>query len=101
MGQRQNLQTLLEQILGSSNVYFQPPASLRMKYPCIVYSRDRIDTRFANNTAYANRVAYQITYIDTNPDNSVSEKLIKLPYCEHNRFFTADNLNHDVFTLYF
>ena len=37
---RLELQDLLETVLGSQYVYFQPPATLRMRYPCIVYARD-------------------------------------------------------------
>ena len=101
MGQRQSLQTILESLLGSENVYFQPPATLRMQYPCIVYSRDRMDTKFANNSAYARKIGYQVTYIDRNPDSSIPDKIADLPLCQHMTFFTADNLNHDVFTLFF
>ena len=101
MDQRQNLQTILETLLGSRNVYFQPPATLRMKYPCIVYSRDQMDTKFANNGTYARKIGYQVTYIDQNPDSDIPHKIADLPLCKHKTFFTADNLNHDVFTLFF
>lgn len=52
MGSRLELQSELEKILGSRNVYFQPPASVKIKYPAIVYSRKSIDNNFANNTVY-------------------------------------------------
>ena len=98
---RLELQDLLETLLGSQYVYFQPPATLRMQYPCIVYARDRMDTKFANNKAYARKTGYQVTYIDKNPDSDVPDKIAELPLCSHKTFFTADNLNHDVFTLFF
>lgn len=98
---RQKLQAVLETLLGSSNVYFQPPASLRMQYPCIVYSRDRMDMEYANNGTYARKMGYQVTYIDRHPDSTIPDKILDLPLCKHDRFFTADNLNHDVFTLFF
>lgn len=101
MARRQQLQQLLESLLGSRNVYFQPPASLRMQYPCIVYSRDTIDTRFADNKPYGRKTRYQVTYIDQNPDSIMTEKIADLPLCTYKTFFTADNLNHDVFTLFF
>ena len=34
---RNDLQKLLVEVLGSKNVYFQPPESVKMKYPAIVY----------------------------------------------------------------
>lgn len=95
------LQDLLENLLGSSNVYFQPPPNVQMAYPCIVYNRDYGDTEFASNAPYVHTTRYQVTVIDKNPDNATQEKVAMLPMCLRNRFFTKDNLNHDVFTLYF
>lgn len=98
---RLELQALLEELLGSRNVYFQPPASVRMQYPAIVYSRSQIEDEFANNLVYKRAVAYEITVIDKNPDSEIVEKVSFLPLCKHNRHYTADTLNHDVFTLYY
>lgn len=101
MGSRAELQALLESLLGSRNVYFQPPASVLMKYPAIVYSRDDIDARNANNKVYTKTVAYSVTVIDKDPESSVIDKIADLPMCSFDRHYVADNLNHDVFTLYF
>ena len=101
MGQRLQLQSLLESVLGSRNVYFQPPANILMQYPCIVYSRDKADTKFADNSPYRYTKRYQVTAIDINPDSSIPDLIAVLPLCTYDRFFTADNLNHDVFTLFF
>lgn len=100
MGNRLELQTRLEDILGSRNCYFQPPASVQMKYPAIVYSLDNIDKLYANNDTYKSLMAYTVTLIDKNPDTPYLVEILKLPYCRFNRFYTADNLNHWVFTLY-
>jgi len=101
MAPRLQLQSLLESLLGSSNVYFQPPANVQMKYPCIVYSRDKADTKFANNNPYRHTKRYQVTVIDRDPDSGIPDKIAALPMSAFNRFFTADNLNHDVYTLFF
>lgn len=101
MGSRVDLQLLLESILGSENVYFQPPASVSMKYPAIVYSRDDIENFNANNGVYAQSTAYMVTVIDKNPDSEYVKKVSQLPLCSYDRHYVADNLNHDVFTLYF
>lgn len=101
MGQRLDLQALLEEVLGSPNVYFQPPANVKMQYPCIVYSRDAANASFADNGSYRFTQRYQVTYIDRNPDTDKIKKIIALPLCTYRRFYTADNLNHDVFTLYY
>ena len=101
MGTRLQLQTLLEALLGSRNVYFQPPSTVKMKYPCIVYSLSDIDTKFADNIPYSNKRRYQLTAIDANPDSVIPDKLALLPMCVFDRSYTADNLNHYVFNIYF
>lgn len=101
MGLRVHLQLLLETILGSENVYFQPPPNVAMKYPCIVYKLDAASTEFASNVPYRHTKRYQVTVIDRNPDSDIPDKIARLPMCVSNRFFTADGLNHNVFNLYF
>jgi hypothetical protein len=102
MGNRQDLQTILEDLMGEdSHVYFKPPSNEQMKYPCIVYRRDNSRTEFADNRPYARTKRYQVTVIDSNPDSELPDKVEDLPYCAINRCFTADNLNHYVFTLFF
>lgn len=97
---RLELHSLLCEILGSTNVYFQPPESVKMKYPAIRYARDRFAVEHANNNAYLQNIAYQITAIEKDPDGSVAEKLSNLPNCRSDRSYVADNLNHDVFILH-
>lgn len=97
---RQSLQTLLETTLGSSNVYFQPPPSIQMKYPAIVYNRDDVDTKYAGNLPYSTRKRYELTVISSNPDSQIPDKVAKLPMTSFVRFFSANGLNHDVFTIY-
>lgn len=100
MASRLNLQTKLEEILGSRNVYYQPPASVKMQYPAIVYRRKDIDTRFAGNVVYMQFSSYEVVLIDKNPDSEFVDKILRLPYCSYDRHYTSDNLNHDVFTIY-
>lgn len=101
MDQRLKLQTLLETILGTRNVYFQGPSNVAMKYPAIVYEIDDIWTEYASNLPYAHKKRYQVTVIDKNPDSSVPDKIARLPLSGFSRRFVANNLNHTVFTLYF
>lgn len=93
----------LQEILTglAPNVYFQPPNNLKIKYPCIIYARDTVVVSFADNKPYQDSKKYTVTVIDVNPDSQIPEKVRLLPYCEHDRFFTKDDLNHDVFTLHF
>lgn len=101
MATRVDLQNALEELLGSRNVYYQPPESLKMNYPAIVYARKTIDNSYANNSVYKQNYAYEITVIDKNPDSEIVNKVSKLPTCRFDRHFKSDNLNHDVFTLYY
>ena len=101
MASRLDLQTELERILGSRNVYFQPPSSVRMQYPAIVYSRKDVDGRFANDKVYRKLPCYEMILIDKNPDSVFVEKLLDLQYCSFDRHYESDNLNHDVFTIYY
>lgn len=101
MGQRLQLQADLAALLGTAHVYFQPPNNVQMKYPSIVYKLDDIETAFADNAPYRNTKRYQVTVIDPDPDSLVPDKVAQLPLCGFERFFTADNLNHFVYNIFF
>lgn len=101
MASRLKLQTKLEEMLGSRQVYYQPPESIKMEYPAIVYSKSKIQSTFANDTVYSKKTRYDVTVIDRRPDNPIIEKLMELPYCSYDRMFKSDNLNHDTLTLYY
>lgn len=101
MTNRLNLQTTLENILGSRNVYYQPPESVKMQYPAIVYFRNSIENNHANDSVYNQNVSYEIIVIYKDPDSEIPLTVSQLPLCKFNRRYTADNLYHDVFTLYF
>lgn len=103
MAQRLDLQAILLNLMptGAKNVYFQPPESVVMQYPCIVYHRENIDIRHADDRPYKHKKRYLITVIDRNADSAIPDKVAELPMCSYDRFFTTDNLNHDVFQLFF
>ncbi len=88
-------------ILGSRNVYFQPPENLKMNYPAIIYSRETIDATHADNLKYLHNHRYQIMLVSNDPDNGVIDQLLELKRCRYDRQYIADNLYHDVFTLYY
>ncbi len=101
MDRRLQLQALLESVLGTRNVYFQPPADLTMNYPCIVYKRDSAVSDFANNRTYRHTKSYMVTVIDRDPDSEIPDKVLDFPTCIFKQHFTSNNLNHDVYSLYF
>lgn len=102
MGDRLNLQAKLEEILGSRNVYFQPPASLLMQYPAIRYELKDIQTKSANNsTMYSMSTGYECTYISKDPaGEDFLQSILQIPYCKFGRYYRAENLHHYTFTIY-
>jgi hypothetical protein len=98
---RTNLHTILKATLGSDNVYFQPPGSVQMNYPAIVYSISGTDTESANDQLYLFKKKYTVILIDKDPDTTVFDKIAKLPYSKFDRHYNKDSLNHFVFSLYY
>lgn len=101
MASRVDLQRKLEELLGNRHVYYQPPENLKMEYPCIRYSKDNIESKYANNKKYMNTNRYEVIVIDKKPDNEVIQKILELPLSSFERHYVSDNLNHDVINLYF
>lgn len=101
MNSRLELHEVLCSILGSRNAYFQPPASIKMKYPAIVYKRDTIVNSQANNEVYKQANKYQLIVIDQNPDSEIVQKISKLSRIRYDRHYISDGLNHDVFTIFY
>lgn len=100
MATRLELHEELVKILGSRNVYFNPPETLKLNYPCIVYSLSSIRKEDADDSAYKINKAYSITLIHKDPDNDIVDKILLLPMCKFDRPFVSDNLYHYVFTKY-
>ena len=83
------------------NVYFQPPENLKLSYPCVVYTLSSIDHQYADNKTYIGKRRYQVTLITKDPDDELVQKTIdNFELCKFDRFFTSNNLNHNVFILY-
>ena len=103
MGRRIDLHNKLCELLAAfgRNVYYQPPSSYRIAYPCIVYSLLNIETKFADNIPYAHQKQYSLTVIDNDPDSTIVDKVADLPGCSFDRPYMADNLYHWVFTIHY
>lgn len=95
---RAQLQELLESFCP--NVYFQPPPNITMAYPCIVYKRSAENVRYANNDRYDAYLQYEVTVIDRDPDSLIPGLVAHVPLSRYERHFAADDLNHDVYNLY-
>lgn len=102
MASRLKLHEELCELLGSKNVYFQPPASIKMSYPCIVYSLSGKNIKRANNKAYTIINEYDVITIEYDPDSVLSDKLIThFEMCSFDREYAVDNLNHKSHKLYY
>jgi len=101
MSNRYELNDILKTILGSDNVYYQPPETIKLNYPCIVYSLSSLNTFRADDLLYFKKKRYQITLIDKNPDTDKFDPILELPYCTFDRHYASDGLNHYNFNLYF
>lgn len=102
MSSRLELHEILCGILGSRNCYFQPPVSVKMSYPAIVYSLSSLRRNHADDSIYKQMRAYEIIVIDYDPESVIAEKVSHLQYCSLDRPpYPSDNLNHFVFTLYY
>lgn len=102
---RLSLQSLLEELMlesvGVANVYFQPPENVKMRYPAIVYNRDYGLSEFAGNLPYRHTRRYAVTVIDSDPDSELPIRIASLPMSTFSRSFRVDNLNHDIYMLYY
>lgn len=102
MDRRLELHEKLCEILGSRNVYFQPPEQVKLEYPCIVYSKPDMFLRYAENYIYTGVDQYSITVIDKDPDSKIHKDILKsFQMCDFDRFYISDNLNHNTLTLYY
>lgn len=101
MKTRISLQRKFEDLLGSKNVYFQPPESLKMKYPCIRYSLSDVDKRLGDNIAYSMTNCYDVICISEDPENEIVRKILEMPMSSFDRHYVSNNLYHDVIKIYY
>lgn len=99
---RLELHEILCSILGTRYVYFQPPETIKMTYPAIVYHRSGGNDRYADNLDYHYMRQYTVTVIDRNPDSTIADRIrVAFQYCSEGTPYTADNLHHFALTLYY
>lgn len=103
MARRLQLQGELTTLLGSSNVYYQPPESVKIKYPCFIYNNNPGDVQYADNKMYKYDARYDLMYITREADHQdfVKKILRNFEMIDHDRSYRKDNLYHEVFDLYY
>lgn len=83
-------------------VYYQPPESIKLRYPCIKYSKDGVNTKYADNRSYMNTNKYEVIVIDYDQDSEIPDKILNnFQMCSLDRIYTADDLYHFAFTIYY
>lgn len=97
---RLKLHNMLLNVLQLNHVYFQPPESMRLEYPCLIYRRNRNEIHHADNKPYKKNMCYEIVLVDPDPDSVYLDKLSDLPGIRFDRHYASDSLNHDVFTIF-
>lgn len=111
MNKRYELQEKFEQIMEpkvsdpekvEDSVCFQPDASVKLDYPCILYHLTRLYFQHADDMPYIGKDQYTVTVVDRNPDSQIAKEIIQsFRYASFDRRYVADNLYHDVITLYY
>lgn len=90
----------LKHVVGVPNVYYEPPENFKMKYPCVRFQRKRFETSPADNRNYIINESVEAVLIYRTPDSPLPRRMLEIPQCAHDRHYTADNLSHDVYTIY-
>ena len=89
-------------ILGSRNVYYNPPESVKMEYDAIRYSKSAPDIKRANDKAYAVVNRYDGVVMTYDPDSEIPSELLKhFSMCSLGSGYVVNNLNHFPFTIYY
>lgn len=101
MRSRLTLHQELVNILGTRYVYFQPPETIKMHYPCIVYERYDISNTHADDNVYIQPRQYRVIVIDEDPDSDIVTAMSQFPTARFIRHQVIDNLNHDTFNIYY
>jgi hypothetical protein len=101
MKSRVDLHDRLVSILGSNQVYFQPPSNVQMKYPAIVYELSGDYSAKADNRRYTVYDKYTITHIFKSLNNEKKNEILDaFKYVEYDRRLIADGLYQDIYTIY-
>lgn len=98
---RLDFQRILETVLGSRNVYFQPAENVSLKYPCITYKLLDVPEKYADNEKYIRNYKYKVTLIHQDPDNDIVNKILNLKQAKFENHFSTQGLNHYVFNIYY
>lgn len=88
-------------ILGSRNVYHDPPSNIQLKYPCIIYRRQPMESRQADNIKFIKWFPWDVQIIAKDPDFELFDTFLdNFDYGREGSPLVSDNLHHSNFTIY-
>jgi hypothetical protein len=97
---RQLMHDILILLLGSNNVYFQPPPNVELVYPCFVYKYGSPIVNHADNLPYRIEVQFEVTLITDDPDTPLVTTLLQRAKTSLKNSFNSSGLIHFVFTIF-
>lgn len=95
-----DLLDLLKKAVDHNRVYFQPPENLKIGYPAVIFHLSKIKLDHADDVPYKGAREYSVTLISKEPEPEALDELLKIPYTTLDTTYTADGMNHFVFTTY-
>lgn len=98
---QQELQTLLSELPGVTEAYFQKPGNLTLVPPYIVYELDDEYVLRADDRVHAYFNRYTVTVVVRDQDSPIPGMVRDLPFASFDRMFIAGQLYHFVYNLYF
>lgn len=110
MGRRQDFHAILVSLydgliyddhIVEPCVKYQPGPSAKLTYPAIVYKLYDMPGEYADNRPYHLDHKYEVKVFDRKADSKLRERVRALPMCRFKTSYTADNLYHFVFDIYY
>lgn len=94
---------ILSNVIGDpERVHFQPSESVKLKFPCLIFKFDGYKDFFANDGRHMLREKYSVTHVYQNPEADLQEEILSsFLFASFDRPYIADNLYHDVYTIYY
>lgn len=99
---RMTLQEILQnfqmEVDETPHVYFDPPETVKMSYPCFIYHFEGYEQLNGNDERYLESERYSVRYVTKTADALLPKLIRELPRVSFERHYTAENLHHYMFT---
>lgn len=100
MSKRMLIRRILTEAIRKSKedykLFYNPLGDERLIYPCIIYKRDSVRQRHADNIRYHTHEIYQVTIIDKRVETPILDILLDNQYCVYENEFIVDNMHHTI-----